>query len=318
MAALAIRKNIYDLTKDELMTFRDAVNTLKTEGTYDEFVHRHHEAMMRITLITGETSPPVRRNSAHRGPAFLPWHRVFLRDFELALQEAAPDTGITLPYWDWAADAEEHADPKMAPLWTDEYIGGDGSGPPDFRVTDGPFTGWTVMIETSAGTLAPRPGAPGLVRRLGSHPIAGLPVLPDKAEVDKVFAHDEYDAFPWREWQPLRMRNALEGWASGPLNPATMEPVGVTTHNLVHSWVGGDMLPRTSPNDPVFFLNHCNVDRLWASWQEKHPTASFEPASGGPAGHNGTEEMLDLGTTGITPESVLDYRAMGYEYDTLD
>lgn len=316
MDTLDIRKNIYDLSKDELATFRDAVNTLKADGTYDEFVHRHHEAMMRITLITGETSPPVRRNSAHRGPAFLPWHRYYLRDFELALQAAAPGTGISLPYWDWAADAEEFADPKTAPLWTDDYIGGDGSGPPDFRVTDGPFAGWIIMIEAASGELVPRPGAPGLIRRLGSDP-TGLPVLPNNAEVAKIFTHDEYDAFPWREWQPLKVRNMIEGWASGPIDPATGNPVGVTTHNLVHTWVGGDMLPRTSPNDPVFFLNHCNVDRLWASWQARFPSAPYDPPFGGPAGHNGTEQMRDLGAPGITPESVLDYRALGYEYDTL-
>ena len=36
-------------------------------------------------------------------------------------------------------------------------------------------------------------------------------------------------------------------------------------HNLVHRWVGGSMGPGTSPNDPVFFLHHCNVDRIWVS-----------------------------------------------------
>lgn len=27
------------------------------------------------------------------------------------------------------------------------------------------------------------------------------------------------------------------------------------------------MGPMTSPNDPAFFLHHCNVDRLWYLWQ---------------------------------------------------
>ncbi len=35
-------------------------------------------------------------------------------------------------------------------------------------------------------------------------------------------------------------------------------------------WVGGDMAPGTSPNDPVFYLNHCNADRMWTSWMERH------------------------------------------------
>ena len=37
-------------------------------------------------------------------------------------------------------------------------------------------------------------------------------------------------------------------------------------HNRVHVWVGGSMGPSTSPNDPVFFLNHAKEDELWAVW----------------------------------------------------
>jgi tyrosinase len=63
------------------------------------------------------------------------------------------------------------------------------------------------------------------------------------------------------------MRNLVEGWQP---NPPAM-------HNRVHVWVGGDMSPASSPNDPVFFLNHCNVDRLWADWQQNHGNASYLP-----------------------------------------
>jgi len=37
------------------------------------------------------------------------------------------------------------------------------------------------------------------------------------------------------------------------------------------------MLPGTSPNDPLFFLNHCNVDRLWANWQATASTPDYAP-----------------------------------------
>jgi hypothetical protein len=32
----------------------------------------------------------------------------------------------------------------------------------------------------------------------------------------------------------------------------------------VHSVIFGDMGPATSPNEPLFFLHHANVDRAWA------------------------------------------------------
>lgn len=34
--------------------------------------------------------------------------------------------------------------------------------------------------------------------------------------------------------------------------------------------IGGNMVDQTSPNDPIFFLHHANVDRLWAMWQDYH------------------------------------------------
>jgi tyrosinase len=55
--------------------------------------------------------------------------------------------------------------------------------------------------------------------------------------------------------------------------------------------------PATAPRDPLFFLLHCNVDRLWAKWQwaaRLHsPTdpRSFTPAAGFPAGHRLNDAM---------------------------
>lgn len=43
-------------------------------------------------------------------------------------------------------------------------------------------------------------------------------------------------------------------------------------HNEVHSWVGGTMVDiRTSPADPLFWLHHANIDRIWLSWQASNP-----------------------------------------------
>ena len=39
-------------------------------------------------------------------------------------------------------------------------------------------------------------------------------------------------------------------------------------HGHAHvSWTGPVNNPATAPNDPLFFMLHCNVDRLWAKWQ---------------------------------------------------
>lgn len=44
-----------------------------------------------------------------------------------------------------------------------------------------------------------------------------------------------------------------------------------TPHNGIHVAVGspdGTMITMWSPLDPIFWLHHCNVDRLWAVWQQ--------------------------------------------------
>ncbi|MFD0568743.1 tyrosinase family protein [Kitasatospora gansuensis] len=66
-----------------------------------------------------------------------------------------------------------------------------------------------------------------------------------------------YDFTPWNAGS-RGFRNQLEGFR------------GPGLHNQVHRWVGGDMGPASSPNDPVFFLHHCNVDRIWEGWMHRH------------------------------------------------
>jgi tyrosinase len=41
-------------------------------------------------------------------------------------------------------------------------------------------------------------------------------------------------------------------------------------HSGAHNGVGGWLASAASPSDPLFFLLHSNVDRLWAHWQAKY------------------------------------------------
>jgi tyrosinase len=270
---LRCRKNQATLTAAEKSHFVAAVLALKANGTYDKYVDDHRNFM----------------SSAHRGPAFLPWHREFLRRFELDLQ--AINSSVTLPYWDWTVDNS-----PISSLWADDFMGGNGR-PTDGRVMSGPFafsTGnWTLAVD-----------GPALRRRFG----VSIPTLPTPSDVTNALATVPYDLPPYNDSPSLAgFRNTVEGWRNGP-----------QLHNRVHVWVGGSMLPASSPNDPVFFLNHCFEDKLWADWQRMHPTESYLPVSGGPAGHNLTDAMEPWASRGqtVTPASVLDHHALGYAYDT--
>ena len=78
-----------------------------------------------------------------------------------------------------------------------------------------------------------------------------------------------------------------------------------------------------SPNDPVFWLHHANIDRLWADWQleENHWSLDhrgYLPVNTGPNGINVNDPMLPWSNAGVTPATVANFYsidAIGYKYD---
>jgi tyrosinase len=63
---------------------------IKSPSRYDDFVYIHYKS----TLV--KVGDPGR---GHGGPWFLPWHRIFISEFENALREECGYEGM-LPYWD--------------------------------------------------------------------------------------------------------------------------------------------------------------------------------------------------------------------------
>ena len=76
-------------------------------------------------------------------------------------------------------------------------------------------------------------------------------------------------------------------------------------HNDVHNAVGGTMATSSSPADPLFWLHHANLDRLWSIWQVAHPKA--KPAK--PKTVLQPPSLFD-----VTIASQLDIAALGYRY----
>ena len=83
---MVIRKDANTLSGAERAEFVNAVLQLKAEGIYDQFVLRHANAVM---------------TAIHQSPAFLPWHRRFILDFERELQRVSGNPNLGLPYWNW-------------------------------------------------------------------------------------------------------------------------------------------------------------------------------------------------------------------------
>ncbi len=183
---------------------------------------------------------PRERNAAHGGPSFGPWHRLMLVVFEAQCRRVLADPNFRIPYWDWGADAQ---DTSNSTLWDPTIMGGFGN-----PVRDGPFTlarGWQVNI-IDGPVFAQQP------RGLRRSPRT-FERIEDNASIRaRIQNEPNYARFPWDN-RVSSFVNSLE----------------VPLHNTVHRWVGGDMLTAMSPNDPVFFLHHANIDRIWFAWQKR-------------------------------------------------
>lgn len=309
---IRVRKDVKDLTNREKAAFVAAV--LKAKATedpdhpgrsrYDTFVAWHRDAFRcRNSWNQGDNWA----GAAHNSPTFLPWHRQYLDEYEQMLQEVSGDPSITLPYWDWTDPASTEA------VFADDFMGGDGDPDAGYTVTTGPFRkgSWRIVIKDPLvlqdGTV---PQASHLVRHFGANFDTGID-LPTRADVRWSIDGHQFDHQPYNASSPLlqSFRNRMEGWREA--EPAECvdgwnnvnETPGAphVMHNAVHIYVGGlwkvgdlvamgTMAYNTSPNDPVFFLHHANVDRIFAAW-EMTGGSHYRPVRGAEQGWNATDTM---------------------------
>lgn len=190
-----IRNNLAGLDDQERIRITEALNQLRTNGRIDHYDTIHAAAWF----------------AAHMGPAFMPWHREYLRRFEHDLQNAVNDDTLGLPYWDWTSTNLDRNGDSL--IWRDDLLGGPGD------VTDGAFRDWGLRRGNFVATSSP-----------GDNGVS-----------------DAMDDKLYRQFRP-----SLEG-----------QP-----HGGAHVWVGGLLGdPATAAKDPIFYMLHANVDRLWAHWQ---------------------------------------------------
>ena len=65
-------------------------------------------------------------------------------------------------------------------------------------------------------------------------------------------------------------------------------------HNALHVRVGGDMnFPVSAPLDPIFWVHHANVDRIWAMWSARPQNAVPDDESFAKYEFEGDREFVD-------------------------
>ena len=95
-----LRKCVRLLTLEEKNEYIRGVKALKKEmgpnnkSTYDLYIDYHIYAS--TPRGSNKEIPPV----AHGGPAFLPWHRLYILMFERDMQRVLKNSSFALHYWD--------------------------------------------------------------------------------------------------------------------------------------------------------------------------------------------------------------------------
>lgn len=215
----------------------------------------------------------------HINGIFLSWHRGFIRLYEHALRDECRYSGA-LPYWDWV---EHQENITASPLFDGSpcSLSGQGlplspedqakepacwqvgsvvcpKGPGGGCVTDGPFKNYTI------GYLRIDPN-------VANNPEPGLPA-DAFAYVPRCFSRNlnQYIATHFQTQENLdtllrtRAIADFQRVLSNVDRSAGLPGLHVAGHFALGP-VGGDFF--SSPQDPVFFLHHAMVDRVWALWQ---------------------------------------------------
>ena len=174
---------------------------------------------------------------------FLAWHRMYLYFFERiarqAVIEANGPADFALPYWDYSSGAPGSALPYPFRIPADEDVNAlYVASPRRYQpVNDG------VPLDATITRIKEAMDAP-----IFAGTIPGFGGVEDKPR-----AHFG------------RTTGLLEG----------------TPHNAVHREVGrgGGLMgdPATAALDPIFWLHHANIDRLWNKWRQAGHANSAKP-----------------------------------------
>ena len=228
----------------------------------------------------------------HTSWYFLPWHRMYLHHFESILLGHIVQLGgpkdWALPYWNYSPSAQTRL---LPPAFRDPKLSG---------------------------------GAPNALYVAERDPLANAGKAFASAvdtDIQQCLARTKYPA--------------VTGGSAGFGGPVTKFEHGNSNnvfgavervpHGTMHVQVGGQTgwmgNFTTAPLDPIFWVHHCNIDRLWEVWLKRdpshvNPSTSNWLTSVSFAFHDATGKVVTM-----TPSQVLDTTATPLEYvydDTSD
>ncbi len=245
------RQNVYKLQDDTLAWYSRAVEEMKardindpTSWWYQGAVHgyaTYPSALKYWQDATGYPPSPQTVNSGfwnrcqHGTWYFLPWHRMYLFYFEQIVAKTISDIGgpsdWTLPYWNYC-EAFDTSAPQSEQKQALQI-------PPEFGSSQGPNADFAALW----------------IKDRRNYLLNMRNVNPWPAMNETEFTNSSGD---------LSFGGGVTGFAHSGSQTGQLESL---PHNVVHTDINGAMgNPDTAALDPIFWLHHANIDRVWQVW----------------------------------------------------
>jgi hypothetical protein len=275
-----VRREINSLSDDDVSALRAGVAAMQARDPSDPTSWLFQANIHGTHDDIPDAFADVWATCQHGSFFFLSWHRMYLYYFERILRAAGSGPpDFALPYWDYSVAAQR-------------------SLPDAFR---NPATSDNPLYTSN--------------RRASRN--AGVPLPASVTDDTQAMATINFDS-------PQGSGRSFGGQTiDGPVHQTS--PHGrleSQPHDVVHVSIGGQNGWMTDPDmaarDPIFWLHHCNIDRLWEHWR----------ALGGGRGNPTTDDTWmstaftfydENGTkVTLTGADILDTQnQLGYVYDDL-
>ncbi|KAK7046422.1 hypothetical protein R3P38DRAFT_3307777 [Favolaschia claudopus] len=211
---------------------------------------------------------------------FLPWHRWYVAVYESALKERCGFKGVS-PYWNWVEDSK---DVFNSPMFKDSSprsgLGGWGDPANDIRVPDGAFSNASSFRLTY-------PAPHTLRRNWTAQPFLNFPLPGFMTEAEEQVQANA-------TFTPAERDKLVHGFVGDYVGFQKYFEGFNGSHGAVHLMMGGDLGgkcpgdapsdcvggPTFSANEPLFWMHHAMVDKMWYDWQNAH-TANKKAFFGG-------------------------------------
>lgn len=264
-----VRKNFYDLSDEELQTFMKAVGFMRNNYQLRDPRQWDNYA---LTHALHCTEPNPAHQQVHWGWNFLPWHRGYLYFLErilaniLSTELGLDGSKFALPYWDWSS---QHGMPntrlrEQAGL-ASPFFGYDLTQQ-DMTEADNLGFDNSALLDGNRGPTLEKPQMDPANET--------TPASKEHVALTRYYMSPEYIrqilSAPWDQFggQPVIDRTGQGLLEAGP-------------HNCGHDWVGTRIgknrnmgTLRSAASDPIFFMHHGNIDRIWSLYKGEQPDPS--------------------------------------------